>query len=344
MHRQGLKSFIKGVLLAQLFLVILLAGISFNLQTVHFPRLDGISLQLFALPFNRFCISDETAMKLFQNSSFLTGESTLAIMDPAYRERAFSEGLLTASIQALAYADPREDDGIVVLDEEQADDDILTPEPLDETTPTAGNANGSKIIIYCTHTAETYLPEAGRARVDGKRGLITQVAAHLSQAVSEKGWRGVYLDTIHDWPNYQESYIQSRITMKDALKKNQDVSAVFDVHRDSIPGAKTAETVNIQGNKCAPILIVVGTNERKPHPNWKKNYAFAEALYQAGQNQYPGLIKAVRTKAGTYNQENHDHALLLEFGSDLNTLAEVKMSAELFANVLQSVLIEGGSQ
>ena len=52
----------------------------------------------------------------------------------------------------------------------------------------------------------------------------------------------------------------------------------------------------INGKRCAPILIIVGTSERKPHPNWKENLAFAQAIYEAGEARYPGLIKGVRTK------------------------------------------------
>lgn len=55
---------------------------------------------------------------------------------------------------------------------------------------------------------------------------------------------------------------------------------------------------------------------------------------------YPGLIKGVRTKAGTYNQEFHPRALLLEFGSDYNTLEEASYAARLFNQVLIEVLKE----
>ena len=56
-------------------------------------------------------------------------------------------------------------------------------------------------------------------------------------------------------------------------------------------------------------------------------------------NKVSGLIK-VRTKAGTYNQEYHHHALLLEFGTDQNKLEEVLYAGELFSDILVEVLKE----
>jgi stage II sporulation protein P len=52
------------------------------------------------------------------------------------------------------------------------------------------------------------------------------------------------------------------------------------------------------------------------------------------------LIKGVRTKSGTYNQEFFDHSLLLEVGSDYNSFAEAKYAGELFAQILLEVLEE----
>jgi stage II sporulation protein P len=116
--------------------------------------------------------------------------------------------------------------------------------------------------------------------------------------------------------------------------------AVFDIHRDNIPGLKEAERAKINNKNAAPILIIVGTDARKKHPNWQKNFDFAQKLKNQGDKMYPGLIKGVRTLEGTYNQEYFDHALLLEFGSDINRVEECYYSGELFADVVLEVLKE----
>jgi stage II sporulation protein P len=200
----------------------------------------------------------------------------------------------------------------------------------------------SQVFLYCTHSGESYIPDSGQARLDGKRGLINQVAEAMEESLDDKGLPTQFIDAIHDFP-YDTSYTKSRTTVSKIVKANKNILAIFDIHRDSIPGQGKAATVKIKGKSCAPILIVVGTNERKPHPNWQQNRKFAEQLYQQGEAMYPGLIKGVITKAGTYNQEYHPRALLLEFGSDSNSLAQVNQSARFFSDILVEVLKEANS-
>lgn len=195
------------------------------------------------------------------------------------------------------------------------------------------------IAFYCTHSAETYVPDSGSAKLDGERGLINQVSETLAAAIKNYGINTHFIDTIHDYPEYNKSYINSRETIKEIVE-NENVIAVFDIHRDSILGSKTAYTIDIEGKKSARVLIIVGTDERKDHPKWRENLEFAQKLQDKGEELYPGLIKAVRTQAGTYNQEYHPRALLLEFGDDQNSLAEAKYAAELMAKVIIETMKE----
>ncbi len=197
-----------------------------------------------------------------------------------------------------------------------------------------------QVVFYCTHSAESYIPDSGVAKCEGQRGLVNQVADTLARELNRAGIQAVFNDTIHDFPEYNYSYTNSRETVKNTIKKYPHLVALFDIHRDSIPGREDAETINVNGKDAALILIVVGTDERKPHPNWRKNLAFAEKIRNKGEEIYPGLIKGVRSKAGTYNQEFFDHALLLEFGTDRNSLQEVTYAAQLFTNILLDVLYE----
>ncbi|MFA7149179.1 MAG: stage II sporulation protein P, partial [Syntrophomonadaceae bacterium] len=197
-----------------------------------------------------------------------------------------------------------------------------------------------QVVVYCTHSAETYIPDSGKARCDGERGLINNVAGVISTQLQSAGMKADFIDSIHDYPDYDKSYTNSRETVKKILDSKEKLLALFDVHRDSIPGKESADTINVRGKKAARILIIVGTDERKEHPHWKSNLAFAESLYQQGEQMYPGLIKGVRTKSGTYNQEFFDHSLLLEVGSDYNSFAEAKYAGELFAQILLEVLEE----
>jgi stage II sporulation protein P len=214
------------------------------------------------------------------------------------------------------------------------------PEPAKLTSENSALFKGHKVVFYCTHSAESYIPNSGKARLDGKRGLINQVAQTMSEDVEKKGVKAEFVNTIHDFPDYNSSYTRSRKTVSNLVNEDNKILSIFDVHRDSIPGTNTAPTVRINGIRAARILIIVGTDQRKSHPNWKKNFQFAQKLNAQAEKMYPGLVKGVVTKAGTYNQEFHTHALLLEMGSDKNTLNEASYAGKLFSNVLVEVLKE----
>ncbi len=336
MRRRGFMSLLKSVFLVQLFVIIILIGVTGNYQRVTLPAIRTSTVD-YLDPFSRIVIGEKMAMNMFRDSSFLPGEANLLYLDPEYLDEVFSETLLTASIQALAYTSPDEEDfSVIEVEDVSAADTEDVSEPIPDPVA-AARPNKGKIMLYCTHSAESYIPDGVKARVDGKRGLINQVAQHLNDELRKDGFNSEFINTIHD-ADYLISYSKSRNTIKNYLANNKSVEAIFDVHRDSIPGATSGETVTINGKKCAPILIIVGTNERKPHPEWKKNLAFAHAIQQAAEAKYPGLVKDVRTKAGTYNQEFHPQALLLEIGYDHNTLAEAQYAATLFSDVLAEVL------
>lgn len=341
MKRRGFTSLLKSIFLVQLFVVVVIIGVVGNFLNIPLPSLKLANIGELQL-FSRIVIDENMAVQMFRDSSLIPGEANLAVLEPDYLDEVFPQSLLTASIQALAYTASISGDEPLIELEDCDSVDISIPDPmpsqLKDTKPKAG-----KILLYCTHSAESYIPNEGTARVDGKRGLINQVAQRLNAELRENNLDSEFIDTIHDWPDYLISYSNSRNTIKDFLDKNKQVIAILDIHRDSIPGSTVGYTVNINGKKCAPILIIVGTDERKPHPQWKQNMDFAQALYRTAEEKYPGLIKGVRPKEGTYNQEYHTHALLLEFGTDHSTLAEAQYAAVLFSDVLAEVLRQEGA-
>ena len=197
------------------------------------------------------------------------------------------------------------------------------------------------VAIYCTHSSETYLPDDNRTHSNGERGLINDVALELAKGLSQLSFRAVFVDTVHDSPEYTKSYLKSRETMKQLLEEDSHWGAIIDVHRDSIPGQKSAAVVDVSGKTAAQILIVVGSDQRKNNPHWEKNLEFAEKLYREAENSYPGLVRGVRLKPGTYNQDLYSPAILLEVGNEYNSLEEAGYGMNLFAQILARVLLEG---
>ncbi|MBO8159161.1 stage II sporulation protein P [Thermosyntropha sp.] len=340
MKNAYLGHFIRGIFLLAVFLLVMVTGVSVDINKWLEKDFALNGIENLMLPFAKVHLGCRTGSILFaQNNLALSGGAN--ILGEKTYGKSFHEELMATTIQALAYTS----DFSKNEEQDKLKNDLETPVIKREKTKTKERdivkydfSSECKAVLYCTHTAESYVPSSGKARCEGERGLVDEVARTLAFELERRGLRTEYIDTIHDFPDYSKSYANSRETVKRVLNTEDKILALFDIHRDSIPGLPQGETVEIGGKKSARILIIVGTDERKPHPNWRKNLIFAQNIYNEGERMYPGLIKGVRTKAGTYNQEFHEKALLLEFGSDYNTLEEVLYAADLFADVLINIL------
>ena len=342
MHKNYFGTFIKSIFLMQLFLLVLITGVSAEISSPYLEKMPAFNIQNILLPFKGIELNKKQAASLFREVNVVfAGEKTSFPMTRYYFKEKMPEDLMISSIQALAYGRSEED-----LRENEGEFEVqlpeVEPEPLEESRDIDYSSffKDCKVVFYCTHSAESYIPDSGRARCDGQRGLVNEVARSISESLSKRGLPAEFEDRVHDFPDYNKSYTNSRETVQKILQSNNKLLALFDIHRDSIPGLEKAETVEIDGKKSARILIIVGTDERKSHPEWRKNLEFAQEIYRQGEKKYPGLIKGIRTKAGTYNQEFFPRALLLEFGGDLNSLAEAHYAGMLFSDILIEVLKE----
>lgn len=335
--------FIKSLILTQLFIFCLIAGVSIDINSYylsHNPLKQTASL---AKPLSNINIDEKICQQLFKNTSFLLAGNADNTNARDYVYRQLPHQFLTAHIPALSYSNAK-----YILDENNKDGDEKMPaiadipaEKINTRAVDYEKLKEYKVVLYCTHSSESYIPDSGTANVKGgQQGLVNQAAAQIADNLNRKGIKAELIKTVHDYPDYNLSYTNSRETVKKILESNTHNLLLLDIHRDSIPGMKEAEKVRIDGKIAAPILIIVGTDERKDHPNWEKNLIFAQKISAIGEKKYPGLIKGIRTKAGTYNQEFHTQSLLLEMGSDYNSMTEASYSAELLAEIILEMLKE----
>ncbi|MHB8985683.1 MAG: stage II sporulation protein P [Eubacteriales bacterium] len=206
-----------------------------------------------------------------------------------------------------------------------------------QKTPARVAASGDTLVcIYNTHTGETYSLSDGVERLDRRQGGIVTVAAALQEALEKQGIKTARSDRINDY-NYNNSYLESEKTSRELLAANPKAAAILDVHRDS---GKTREQslVKVNGQDAAPVLLIVGSDARRPFPAWRENYAFASELSAKMDEMYPGLSLGVRVKDGQYNQFLHPRAVLVEIGTSKNSTEEAARSAGLFADVLADLL------
>lgn len=192
----------------------------------------------------------------------------------------------------------------------------------------------TSVLIYCTHTAESY---DGQADENG-RGEVLAAAHHLADTLEGEYRVGaVVSDTVHDSPDWHKSYTNSKATAAALLAEYPDAELIIDFHRDA--GVSEADcTVAVKGKSAATLLLVVGSNVTLEHPNWEQNWATAKALGACIDEVDGGLLRGIRVQKGRYNQHLSPKCILLEVGTDRNTLEEVTYSTELVAEAIAEYL------
>lgn len=199
------------------------------------------------------------------------------------------------------------------------------------------NVEEPVVAIYSTHSAESYIPYCGKESESGSHGGVYVASGVVAETLTDKGMPTLVSDTIHDYPDWSKSYGNSLVTATALLADNPSVKIIIDMHRDGgVP--KSMTTAEINGKSAARIMLVVGSNQRYEHPNWRQNLAFAQTIGNKTEEMYPGLLRAVKVQNGRYNQHISTHSILVEMGATENTIEEVEYSSVLLANVLEAVL------
>ncbi len=211
--------------------------------------------------------------------------------------------------------------------------------------------NGApQVLIMHTHTTETFLSENRDFYTDLDQSRTTDTnknMAALGKIVADKlnaaGIVTLHDTTLHDYPSYSGSYTRSAKTVSSYLKKYPDIKIVLDLHRDAIAQNDTDKvklTADINGKKAAQVMLVMGaqTGSVKNFPNWKENLKLAVKLQQNLEIMYPSLARSISLVAKNYNGSLSMGSMLIEIGTDANSIEEVTYSAELLSNALINTL------
>ncbi|MDP4117628.1 MAG: stage II sporulation protein P, partial [Bacillota bacterium] len=132
--------------------------------------------------------------------------------------------------------------------------------------------------------------------------------------------------------------------IKAMLKKYPSISVVIDLHRDAInsnSGEKIKLTGDVNGEKAAQIMLVVGTDECGfSHPHWRDNLKFATMLQSNLIECSPSLARPIDLRTSRFNQQFTRGSLIVEVGTNGNTLDEALVSAKYLANALNATIKE----
>lgn len=207
--------------------------------------------------------------------------------------------------------------------------------------------NKKDIIIYHTHTCESYTPtaknnykETSNFRTTDPKYSVVKVGDELTKELKKYKFRVKHNSKKHDYPAYTGSYARSLETIEGILNKQKETEILFDVHRDAVGNKGTyAPTVKINGETVAQLMFVIGTNDGGGnHPNWQNNLKFAVRVQEKANEMYPGLFRSINLRSATFNQKVRNGASIIEVGATGNTLEEAEASMKYLAKVLNEVL------
>ncbi len=207
-----------------------------------------------------------------------------------------------------------------------------------------------QVLILHTHATESYLLHNENYYTENDTSRNTDNAYNmvaLGKIISDKlntaGIVTLHDTTQHDNPSYNESYSRAAKTINSYKKKYPSLKIVIDLHRDSIAQNDTDKvkvTTEINGKKAAQVMLVMGSQSGSVtnFPNWKENLKLTSKLQKTLEDMYPSLARSILLMPKNYNQSLTTGSMLIEIGTDGNTLAEAKYSAELVAEALISLL------
>ena len=114
----------------------------------------------------------------------------------------------------------------------------LTQEML---TPDLKFKDTQNVVIYHTHTCESYTPtensqyaSTGNYRTTDLNHSVARVGTELANQLTNKGYTAIHDTSYHDYPAYTGSYTRSLATVKSLLTKYPSAECVLDIHRDAL--------------------------------------------------------------------------------------------------------------
>lgn len=171
----------------------------------------------------------------------------------------------------------------------------LTNEMLDISN---FSVNKDKILIYHTHTCESYTPtekynyqQTGNFRTTDLNFSVARVGEELKKQLESYNIKVIQNKTYHDYPSYNGSYSRSLTTANNMLNENKDADIVIDLHRDAIADSSYAPKVKIGDEYVSQMMFVIGTDiANSANSHWNENLKFAVKVQQKANEMYPRTI------------------------------------------------------
>ena len=140
------------------------------------------------------------------------------------------------------------------------------------------------------------------------------------------------------------AYAKALPSISAILSEHPSIKVVIDLHRDGV-GKNVRTTTDVNGVKTAQVMLFNGLSRNSrgaikylKNDNLNDNLAFSLQVKLKALQLYPGLTKPIYLKGYRYNLHLMARSLLIELGSQNNTVEEAKNAIPPLADVLNRVL------
>lgn len=238
--------------------------------------------------------------------------------------------------------------GLVIKN--SSDYTVNAEELLSQGCPITLEAGVPQILIIHTHSSEAYSPagldkyeDLGTNRTLDSNYNVIRIGNELTEIFQSYGLNVIHDTGVYDYPSYTGSYNRSCEAIEKYLAENPSIQIVIDLHRDALCSDEiTYKTQADEDGVCASqIMILVGSDASGlEHPDWQQNLRLALYLQNAVYSKYPSLMRPVQLVSYRYNQHLTHGSMILEVGSNGNTLQEALAAIRLFGNTAGPALAE----
>ena len=87
-------------------------------------------------------------------------------------------------------------------------------------------------------------------------------------------------------------------------------------------------------------MLVVGSDVNLEHKNWQENFKFASKIQAKAVEMYPSLMRPIDLRKERFNEQLTMGSLIIEVGSNGNTLDEAIRGGQRIAEVISQILKE----
>jgi stage II sporulation protein P len=239
--------------------------------------------------------------------------------------------------------------GYIKNDTTHEDEDVL--EILDTPWATAFEDPAEpQVLIVHTHATESY-EQYDRTIYDTRNtwrstdNALNMVAVGdaMAEVLEQNGVAVLHDTTQHDYPSYNGSYERAAETIQEYLDEYPSIKVVLDLHRDAMQrdDAIVKAVATVEDKKVSQIMIIAACDDGTMDvPAWRENLRFAALFQEYMERDYPELTRPIFFCYRKYNMDMTPGSLLLEFGSNANTLEEALNAARMAGQALSNLIFD----